>query len=72
MSPRSSIDKDDVQVIEKDVAHLEAAANVIEIDTFRVLGLSSEDADFYTNFPEEKRKKVFRKVGAPRLSDRKV
>ncbi|KAL2834742.1 major facilitator superfamily domain-containing protein [Aspergillus pseudoustus] len=40
--------------------HIESP--VTEIGTFRVIGLSAEDADFYINYPEEKRKKVFRKV----------
>ncbi|KAL4746551.1 hypothetical protein BDW72DRAFT_207253 [Aspergillus terricola var. indicus] len=48
---------------EKDIekpSHIESP--ITEIGTFRVVGLSPEDADFYTNFPEEKRKRVFRKV----------
>ncbi|RDW89815.1 uncharacterized protein DSM5745_01590 [Aspergillus mulundensis] len=48
---------------EKDIekpSHIESP--ITEIGTFRVVGLSPEDADFYTNYPEEKRKKVFRKV----------
>lgn len=36
--------------------------NITEIGTFRVLGLNPDDADFFTNYPEEKRKRVFRKV----------
>lgn len=63
MAQRSSIDKDSLQIEEKDIGHYESATNVQEIGSFRVLGLSPEDADFFTNFPEEKRKKVFRKVG---------
>ncbi|KAL4907106.1 hypothetical protein BDW74DRAFT_189669 [Aspergillus multicolor] len=49
---------------EKDIekpSHIESP--ITEIGTFRVVGLSPEDADFYTNYPEEKRKKVFRKRG---------
>jgi hypothetical protein len=48
---------------EKDIekpSHIESP--ITEIGTFRVVGLSPEDADFYTNYPEEKRKSVFRKV----------
>ncbi|KAL4743368.1 major facilitator superfamily domain-containing protein [Aspergillus similis] len=48
---------------EKDIekpSHIESP--ITEIGTFRVVGLSPEDADFYTNYPEEKRKRVFRKV----------
>lgn len=44
--------------------HLESATRVVEIDAFRVVGLSAEDSDFYTNFPEENRKKIFRKVSS--------
>lgn len=35
---------------------------IVQIDNFQVLGLHPEDADFYINYPEEKRKKVIRKV----------
>lgn len=57
----SSIKKDDVSVVEQ-ARHLEATPHIVEIDSFRVLGLSVEDADFYTNYPAEKVKKIFRKV----------
>ncbi|KAL2823023.1 major facilitator superfamily domain-containing protein [Aspergillus granulosus] len=56
---RNSISKVDEADAEKST-HIESP--VTEIGTFRVVGLSAEDADFYTNYPEEKRKKVFRKV----------
>lgn len=42
--------------------HIEFTANVTVIDSIRVLGLSSEDADFFTSYPDELRTKVFRKV----------
>ncbi|KAL4934072.1 major facilitator superfamily domain-containing protein [Aspergillus undulatus] len=61
MAERDSIVKGDVEkAIDEKPAHIESA--VTEIGTFRVVGLSPEDADFYTNYPEEKRMKVFRKV----------
>lgn len=44
------------------VENLDGVPQVIEIDGFRVLGLSPDDADFYRNFSEERRKKVLRKV----------
>lgn len=47
-------------------SHVENAqkpSHVKEIGSFRVVGLSDEDAEFYTNFPEKERKKAFRKVG---------
>ncbi|KAL2854095.1 major facilitator superfamily domain-containing protein [Aspergillus pseudodeflectus] len=56
---RNSISKVDEADAEKST-HIESP--VTEIGTFRVVGLSAEDADFYINYPEEKRKKVFRKV----------
>lgn len=63
MAPRKSFEKDEIKVIDDhELTHLEAAAGIVEIDTFRVLGLNAEDAEFYTKYPEEKRKKVFRKV----------
>ena len=62
MSPRSSIGKADVEIVDKHSGHLEHVPNVLEIDNFRVCGLDVDDADFYTSFPPERRKKVFRKV----------
>jgi hypothetical protein len=56
---KNSISKVDEADAEKST-HIESP--VTEIGTFRVVGLSAEDADFYVNYPEEKRKKVFRKV----------
>lgn len=37
---------------------------IAEIEGFRVLGLSSEDIEFYNGFDAEKRKRVVRKVSA--------
>lgn len=59
MSPKSSLDK---EAALGHVENLDGAPQVIEIDGFRVLGLSPDDADFYKSFSEEKRKKVLRKV----------
>jgi hypothetical protein len=61
MAPKSSIEKSDVDVMDKH-SHLENAPEAIDISGFRVFGLDPEDAEFYTTYPEEKRKKVFRKV----------
>lgn len=61
-----SIGKDDVEIVDQP-SHIESlpkASNVTEIGTFRVVGLTPEDAEFYTSFPEERRKKVFHKVDA--------
>ncbi|KIX01892.1 uncharacterized protein Z518_07831 [Rhinocladiella mackenziei CBS 650.93] len=62
MAPRKSLEKDDVDIVDQEAIHLEGASQVIEIGTFHVLGLSSHDAEFFSNYPEEKRKKVFRNV----------
>ena len=59
MSPKSSLDK---EAALGHVENLDGAPQVIEIDGFRVLGLSPDDADFYKNFSEDRRKKVLRKV----------
>ncbi|CAG7923203.1 unnamed protein product [Penicillium olsonii] len=59
-----SIGKDDVEIVDQP-SHIESLpkpSHVTEIDTFRVVGLTPEDADFYINYPPEKRKKVFHKV----------
>ncbi|KAK7418582.1 hypothetical protein QQZ08_011166 [Neonectria magnoliae] len=63
MTAKSSIDKNDLDVLDhKASSHLERAPEAIEIGIFRVYGLDPQDADFYNNYPEEKRKKVFHKV----------
>lgn len=42
--------------------HVETVSNIVTIDNIRVLGLSADDAEFYTNFPVERKKKLLRKV----------
>ncbi|KAJ0139454.1 putative transporter, partial [Colletotrichum tanaceti] len=62
---RRSVDKHEVEVLghrPSTDAHLEKVPEAIDVNGFRVFGLSPEDADFYTNYPPEKRKKVFHKV----------
>jgi hypothetical protein len=59
-----SIRKDDVEIADQP-SHLEnlpKPSHVTEIDTFRVVGLTPDDEQFYIGFSEESRKKVFRKV----------
>ncbi|ETS85425.1 hypothetical protein PFICI_03450 [Pestalotiopsis fici W106-1] len=58
MSRKSSHDAD----LKVSPDHVEQAPAVIQIETFRVLGLDSADADFYNNYEEEKRKKLTRKI----------
>ncbi|KAM5369030.1 hypothetical protein ACJZ2D_009233 [Fusarium nematophilum] len=62
MAPKSSIEKNDVDSLDHKHSHLESSPEAIDIAGFRVFGLDPEDADFFTNYPEEKRKRVFRKV----------
>jgi hypothetical protein len=54
----------DIVVDEKihDPDHIEKTQQTVAIDNIQVLGLSSEDADFYTNYPPEARKKLLWKV----------
>ncbi|GIJ99653.1 hypothetical protein Aspvir_003654 [Aspergillus viridinutans] len=42
--------------------HVETVTNIVTIDNIRVLGLNADNAEFYTNFPVERRKKLLRKV----------
>ncbi|KAL4895493.1 major facilitator superfamily domain-containing protein [Aspergillus ambiguus] len=42
--------------------NVEHCAIITTIDNFQVLGLASEDADFYRNFSEERKKRVMQKV----------
>ncbi|KAF3799843.1 MFS transporter prlL [Colletotrichum gloeosporioides] len=62
---RSSLEKSEVEAVHhrpSGETHLEKVPEAIEIGPYRVFGLSTEDADFYNNYPEESRKKVFHKV----------
>jgi hypothetical protein len=42
--------------------HIEKTQQTVAIDNIQVLGLSSEDAEFYTSYPPEARKKLLWKV----------
>ncbi|KAJ5958135.1 uncharacterized protein N7479_005285 [Penicillium vulpinum] len=61
---RGSIGKDDVEIVDQasHIEHIPKPSLVTQIGDFRVVGLTPDDADFYNNYPEEKRKKVFHKV----------
>lgn len=63
---RSSIEKNDAVFGHRPSgeAHLEKVPEAIEVGPYRVYGLTPEDADFFNNYPEEKRKKTFHKVGS--------
>ncbi|KAJ4305553.1 hypothetical protein N0V90_001084 [Kalmusia sp. IMI 367209] len=57
-------EKSEIQFVDKnrDSVDIIKANQIVQIDNFNVLGLSSEDAEFYTNFSEERRKKVVHKI----------
>lgn len=59
---RSSVEKHDVESVENKSAQFENSGQAIDIAGFRVFGLDPADAEFYENFPDDRRKKVFRKV----------
>ncbi|KAJ5165541.1 uncharacterized protein N7500_007371 [Penicillium coprophilum] len=61
---RGSIGKDDVEIVDQPshIENIPKPSLVTQIGDFRVVGLTPDDADFYNNYPEEKRKKVFHKV----------
>ena len=62
MSP--SINKNEIQYLDDkaDSVQVSKPHQIVQIDNFQVLGLDPEDADFYINYPEEKKKRVIRKV----------
>lgn len=64
MTVTSSISDDKLDVVTAEFAQddTEKATAVHVIDSFRVLGLTDEDADFYNSFPEERRQSIVRKV----------
>lgn len=63
MSRKSSLERHEFDV-KASHNHVEEAPAVVQIETFRVLGLDPEDAAFYSNYTEEQRKRVTRKVRA--------
>jgi hypothetical protein len=59
-------EKSEIQFVdEKAESVAEKPHQIVQIDNFSVLGLSTEDAEFYINYPTEKRKKVIHKVDPP-------
>ena len=62
--PSSVVDeKHDVESVEHKSTRFDTNnGSAIDIGGFRVFGLDPADADFYENFPEDRRRKVFRKV----------
>jgi hypothetical protein len=57
-------EKNEIQRFDEQHEPLETPkpGQIINIENFQVLGLDQEDAQFYTNFSEKKRKRVIRKV----------
>jgi hypothetical protein len=51
-----------IEATNADDGSIEKQTAVVQIDQFQVLGMSREDADFYTSYPAEKRKTLVRKV----------
>lgn len=60
----AAIEKNEISYIDEKSESVQDTKphQIVQIDNFQVLGLHPDDADFYTNYPEEKRKKVIRKV----------
>lgn len=59
---RGSTEKNDVESIDHKDVVADSNTQAIDIAGFRVFGLDPVDADFFNSYPEEKRKKAFRKV----------
>lgn len=59
------LDKNEINYVDEkpESVHDAKPHQIVQIDNFQVLGLSPEDADFYTNYTEEQRKRVIHKVG---------
>lgn len=64
-----TMERQDGLVDEKECSseNVENYAIVTTIDNIQVLGLASEDAAFYCNFPLERRKRMIRKVRLPSI-----
>jgi hypothetical protein len=69
MSP--SMDKNDIQHVDDKADSVQESKphQIVRIDDFQVLGLDPDDAEFYINYPEEKKKRVIHKVKLPLLSE---
>lgn len=66
-APESSDDKPNVMMVETVIrddleGNPDKAPHVYHIDGFSVLGLSSEDAEFYENYSVKDRRKTMHKV----------
>lgn len=60
----AAIEKNEISYVDEksESVHDTKPHQIVQIDNFQVLGLHPDDAEFYINYPEEKRKRVIRKV----------
>jgi len=60
----ATFEKSDIEHINEkpDSVYASKPHQVVQIDNVQVLGLDPDDADFYINFSDEKRKRVIHKV----------
>lgn len=65
----AAIEKGEIKCVDEmlESIHGSKPHQVLQIDNFNVLGLDKEDADFYINYPEEKRNRVIHKVSCTPL-----
>ncbi|KAB8271753.1 major facilitator superfamily domain-containing protein [Aspergillus minisclerotigenes] len=55
-----------------DAQHVESVRSLVTIDNIQVLGLSPEDAQFYTDFSAEQKKAVMRKIDRANIGNAKI
>lgn len=60
----AAIEKNEISYVDEksESVHDTKPHQIVQIEDIQVLGLHPDDAEFYTNFSEERRKKVIRKV----------
>lgn len=60
----AAIDKNEISHVDEksESIHDTKQHQIVQIDNIQVLGIHPDDAEFYMNYSEEKRKKVIRKV----------
>ena len=62
----AAVEKNEISLVDEksDSVQDTKPHQIVQIDNFQVLGLHPDDAEFYTNYPEDKRKKIIHKVDA--------
>jgi hypothetical protein len=60
----TTFEKNEIQYIDEkpDSVYASKPHQIVQIDNVQVLGLDPADADFYSNFSEDRRKRVIHKV----------